>query len=117
MTQNKIPEWKPTAIPPVLAIGASMIRPFYNRPGKATYFEAYIPEHPAAKARAGWVALHRVVLENRIGPYLEKGERTYFRNGNGFDLSIGNIQVYEDRFAKYPYPIFPRAGKWMDGKI
>jgi hypothetical protein len=86
--------FKATALPSLLAVnGKTQYRPFYDVNGVPAYLEAYIPTHPNAAQRSGWVAVHRVVAENNLGRYLRKGERVQFRDGNGFNVSSQNVFV------------------------
>jgi hypothetical protein len=97
---TKTSTFVPTVIPTALAEdGTPNYRPFFNVYGRPAYLEAYIPGHPNAAQRSGWVAVHRVVAENKIGRYLNKGERVLFRDGNGFNYANENVYVAAEASA------------------
>jgi len=82
-----------TPLPAVVSdSGKVNYRPFRLN-GEPRYIEVYIPTHPNAAQRSGWVAVHRVIAENKIGRPLNKGERVMFRDGNTFNFSPENVFV------------------------
>lgn len=56
------------------------------------YIRAVLPEHPNSSKR-GYIALHRVLMENKLGRLLENNEVIHHINGDGQDNNIENLQV------------------------
>lgn len=52
----------------------------------------YKPDHPCANAR-GYVLEHRVIMEEKLGRYLEKDELIYRKDGDKFNNSLDNIYI------------------------
>jgi hypothetical protein len=77
--------------------GRTSYRPFFNPYGEAAYIETYVPNHPAAAARAGWVALHRVVLENKLGRYLTQGRADEVHRRQRLQLLAGERRARRAR--------------------
>lgn len=59
---------------------------------KGQYLYAVVPDHPRATKR-GYVLLHRVVMENKLGRLLEKNEDVHHVNENKKDNSPDNLEV------------------------
>lgn len=57
------------------------------------YARAYVPEHPAAAKCRGFVHLHRVIMENKLGRILEHDEVVHHIDGNGKNNNEENLQL------------------------
>lgn len=68
-----------------------------NYLGRTKTTDGYIyvrrPEHPAA-SRKGYVAEHRLVVEERLGRYLHQSERVHHRNGVRSDNRPENLEIW-----------------------
>ena len=53
----------------------------------------YSPEHPNTTKR-GYVAEHRMVMENKIGRFLKRSERIDHINHNKLDNRVENLKLY-----------------------
>lgn len=56
------------------------------------YYNIHLPEHPYAQGH-GNIALHRVIMENKLGRYLLPGEIIHHINGNTLDNRLENLQL------------------------
>ena len=56
------------------------------------YLRAVLPKHPNSSGR-GYIALHRVLMENELGRLLKDNEVVHHINGNGQDNRIKNLMV------------------------
>lgn len=54
------------------------------------------PPHPKANSK-GLYPLHRVLMENRLGRYLEGDEQVHHKDGNRDNNSIENLEVLSVR--------------------
>lgn len=59
---------------------------------KRGYRYNYCPDHPLANVR-GYVASHRLLMEQHLGRYLSASEIVIFKNKNKSDLRIENLQL------------------------
>lgn len=88
----------------------------------AGYILRLVPEHPYASKR-GYVAEHRLVMEQHLGRYLEPHELVHHRNEITNDNRLENLEVMSHaehmRYHKAKRPTLPRAiaarpGAWSN---
>lgn len=75
------------------------IMDLYKKKNKITqkdgYIYIYLPEHPNAQ-KGGYIRFHRLVLEEHLGRYLKRGERTHHINwgfGNALEVDADHAPV------------------------
>ena len=56
------------------------------------YFCVYYPKHPRARVN-GYVYLHRLVMENRLGRHLASHEIVHHKDGNRKNNADGNLEL------------------------
>ena len=73
------------------------IMDLYKKKNKITqkdgYIYIYLPEHPNAQ-KGGYIRFHRLVLEEHLGRYLKRGERTHHINRIKNDNQIENLKLF-----------------------
>ena len=57
------------------------------------YFYIYYKQHPHSDSE-GWIAEHRLVLENILGRYLETFEHVHHLNNDGLDNRKENLELH-----------------------
>ena len=68
-------------------------RPDWSRVVRSTgYLAVWCPEHPHAW-KQGFIYVHRVVMEQKIGRLLERGEHVHHINEDRHDNRIENLEV------------------------
>ena len=68
-------------------------KPYIRIKGKG-YLMERIPEHPRAHCNSGYVFQHILVMEQKIGRYLVKGETVHHINGVKDDNRPGNLELW-----------------------
>ena len=63
---------------------------------KGDYLYALVPEHPKA-TKNGYVLLHRIVMENHLGRFLNANEVVHHKNLNKKDNNIKNLEILSIR--------------------
>lgn len=61
--------------------------------GKGGYILLWRPDHPRTQNR-GYVAEHRLVMEECLGRYLLPGENVHHKNGNRADNRLENLELW-----------------------
>jgi len=61
---------------------------------KAGYVMIYIPSHPRAKNNGGYVFEHILVMEKKLGRYLEEGENVHHLYGVKDDNRIEHLELW-----------------------
>lgn len=59
---------------------------------KGRYLQALVPEHPRSN-KDGWIAMHSVVAENKIGRLLRADEVVHHRDEDKKNNRPGNLRV------------------------
>jgi hypothetical protein len=67
--------------------------------GPGGYMLVYMPEHPFSYT-SGQIPQHRVVMEQKIGRYLERHETVHHINGDKSDNRIENLQLHTGKHGK-----------------
>lgn len=75
---------------------------------KGDYIYALVPEHPRA-TKNGYVLMHRVVMENKLGRLLERNEDVHHKDENRKNNDPNNLEVrlhgeHQRLHAKERYP-------------
>lgn len=95
--KRKIGEWniKHGKRPPIIKGEKSHLWKGGKIKAKSGYIYAYSPDHPnATKGPKGYIFEHRLVMENKLGRYLIKGEVVHHINGNKTDNRIENLMLF-----------------------
>ena len=58
------------------------------------YIQVKIGKHPMAN-KNGYIPLHRLIMQAKIGRLLKKGEIVHSKNGNTLDFRIDNLELVE----------------------
>lgn len=67
------------------------------------YVKVKIKEHPA-KDKRGYVLLHRLVMEDYLGRYLNNDEFIHHKDGNKLNNDLSNLElIYPEKHAKEHY--------------
>ena len=81
------------------------------------YWYIYMPDHPHA-TKTHRVAEHRLVIENKLGRYLEPHEVVHHLNGNSQDNSPENLVLFSNNADHLRYDLVGKIPKWTpDGRI
>lgn len=67
----------------------------YGGMGKYKYIQIYVPEHPRHSC-AGYVHLHRLIMEEKIGRFLTKEEVVHHINKNTLDNRPENLKLFKN---------------------
>lgn len=67
------------------------------------YAKVKVKEHPA-KDKRGYVLLHRLVMEDHLGRYLNNDEFIHHKDGNKLNNELSNLElIYPEKHAKEHY--------------
>ncbi len=64
------------------------------------YIRVYAPNHPRAQGHGGYVAEHHIVMEKKLGRYLEAHETVHHEDGNRQNNDPDNLQLRSGRHGK-----------------
>ena len=68
----------------------------YKKIKRSGYWYVLFKEHPNS-SKQGYVAEHRLLIENKINRYLKFEETVHHINGNRLDNSIENLELFKTR--------------------
>lgn len=68
----------------------------HTKIGNDGYVKAYAPQHPHAN-KEGYVKLHRIIIENKIGRYLNENEVVHHINHDRQDNRIENLKLMDKK--------------------
>ena len=72
------------------------------------YYYVYRPEHPFSR-KDGYIAEHRLIMEEAIGRYLEKYELVHHINHNRIDNRIENLELIDKLQHYHHEKAWPKA--------
>ena len=84
---------------------------------KQGYVSVYCPEHPFATKHTKHVREHRLVMEERIGRYLQPHEVVHHVNGNPQDNRIENLVLFESNAAHLSETLQGKCPRWTEDGI
>ena len=61
------------------------------------YKIVYMPKHPFANGTGGWVYFHRLIMEAKIGRYIESNEIVHHIDGDKLNNDINNLELLSDQ--------------------
>lgn len=81
------------------------------------YVLVKVPDHPFA-TKDGYVREHRLVMEEKLGRYLEPEEIVHHRDGNKSNNDPSNLRVYESNSHHFldehmHHPRCPKTGRFL----
>lgn len=75
------------------------------------YWQIYSPDHPRVTL-AGYVAEHRLVVEKKLGRFLESSEVVHHIDGDRLNNSPENLQVFRTNREHLAHDLKGRVPKW-----
>lgn len=75
------------------------------------YAYLYRPEHPSA-IRGGYVAEHRLVMEEKLGRYLRRSEVVHHADGNPANNAPDNLVVFQTNALHLKHELTGRVPNW-----
>jgi uncharacterized protein (DUF1330 family) len=75
------------------------------------YWQVKSPDHPFA-TKKGYVAEHRLVMEQKLGRYLERGEVVHHIDGNRENNSEQNLMVFQTNAVHLKHELTGRVPNW-----
>lgn len=80
------------------------------------YKHIYSPDHPNKVGR-GYMAEHRLVMEAKLGRYLERSEVVHHRDGDPTNNHPDNLEVFRTNAEHLKHELTGRCPQWTeDGK-
>jgi uncharacterized protein (DUF1330 family) len=80
------------------------------------YWHVRVPNHPYAR-KSGYVAEHRLVMENKLGRYLLPGEVCHHIDGDRENNAPENLMVFQTNAAHLSHELRGRVPNWTpEGK-
>ena len=81
------------------------------------YRYLYTPEHPNA-INGRYVAEHRLVMENKLGRYLDRSEVVHHIDGNATNNSESNLMLFGSNAEHLKHELTGKTPEWTEaGKI
>jgi len=75
------------------------------------YLYIYAPEHPHA-TKQGYVSEHRLVMEDKLGRYLDPAETVHHKNGDNLDNSPDNLELFLNNAEHLRKTLKGQVPKW-----
>lgn len=87
-----------------------------DKPGRdKAYWLVRMPDHPLANG--GYIQEHRLVMEEKIGRHLRKGEVVHHIDGDSLNNHPDNLQLFASNAEHLAFELQGRVPKWTeDGK-
>jgi len=74
------------------------------------YVLLYMPDHP--NARGKYILEHRLVMEQKLGRFLERGEVVHHKNGDKQDNRLANLELFATNGDHLRHELTGKCPKW-----